>query len=361
MCSGKAAKTVAAELGVNVQSLMQWKQRLCPLPAVRDAVRALDAIEAENRRLRHQVESLVRQREILNKRWASSRPRAGAICTGEGNERRLLDPRAVRRIGGARSATTRGRGARLGGVRRPTQRCWASSWRRTSKAGRPTAARCVTRCLRERGHACGRHRIARLMRSAGLRQRWRRRCRISLTDSDHDLPVAPNRLMGQPPQCKADAVWVADITYVDTKEGWLYVAGVLDRHSRRCVGWAMDDTLATSLPLAALDMALTQRRPSQGLAHHSDRGVQYASNTYRQRLAAAGVRPSMSRRGNCYDKAPWRAFGAPSNANWSTAATSKPAPRPAAIFEWIEVFDNRVRRHSALGFQSPVDFENQLN
>lgn len=220
----------------------------------------------------------------------------------------------------------------------------------------------VLRWLRERGHDCGRHRIARLMRRAGLRQRQQRRFRISLTDSDHDLPVAPNRLKGQPPPGKADAVWVADITYVDTKEGWLYVAGVLDRHSRRCVGWAMDDTLATSLPLAALDMALTQRRPPEGLVHHSDRGVQYASTAYRQRLAAAGVRPSMSRRGNCYDNAAMESF-------WSTLKRELIHRRTfqtreearAAIFEWIEVFYNRVRLHSALGFQSPVDFENQPN
>lgn len=220
----------------------------------------------------------------------------------------------------------------------------------------------VTRWLHERGHACGRHRIARLMRVAGLRQKPRRRFRISLTDSNHDLPVAPNRLMGQPLPDKADAVWVADITYVDTKEGWLYVAGVLDRHSRRCVGWAMDDTLATSLPLAALDMALTQRRPPQGLVHHSDRGVQYASNAYRQRLATAGVRPSMSRRGNCYDNAAMKSF-------WSTLKRElvhrrdfqTRAEARAAIFEWIEVFYNRERLHSALGFQSPVDFENQIN
>ena len=116
----------------------------------------------------------------------------------------------------------------------------------------------VTRWLRGRGHTCGRNRIARLMRGAGLRSRPRRRFRVCLTDSDHDLPIAVNRLLGRCPPARPDAVWVADITYVPTAEGWLYVAGVLDRCSRRCVGWAMSDTLATSLPLAALDMALTR-------------------------------------------------------------------------------------------------------
>jgi transposase InsO family protein len=221
----------------------------------------------------------------------------------------------------------------------------------------------ITRWLRQQGHRCGRMRVARLMRQAGLSHRLRRRFRpMSLTDSNHDLPLAPNLMAHRMPTLKADAVWVADITYIPTLEGWLYVAGVLDRCTRRCVGWAFDDTLATTLPLAALDMALTQRKPPVGLVHHSDRGVQYASAAYRQRLAQAGVVPSMSRRGNCYDNAMMESF-------WSTlkrelvhrCCFATRAQARAAIFEWIEVFYNRMRFHSALGFKSPVDFETQLN
>lgn len=221
----------------------------------------------------------------------------------------------------------------------------------------------VMRWLQKRGQRCGRRRIGRLMRQMGLSQRWRRRFKpVSLTDSNHDLPVAPNLLAHRRPTLQPNTVWVADITYVPTDEGWLYVAGVLDRCSRRCIGWAFGDTLHTTLPLAALDMALTQRRPPTGLVHHSDRGVQYASATYRQRLAQAEVVPSMSRRGNCYDNAMMESF-------WSTLKrglihgqtfATRAAAR-AAIFEWIEVFYNRTRFHSALGCQSPVDFENQLN
>jgi putative transposase len=201
------------------------------------------------------------------------------------------------------------------------------------------------------------------MRQAGLSHRWRRRFRpMSLTDSDHDLPIAPNHLWHRLPTLKPDAVWVADITYVPTLEGWLYVAGVLDRCTRRCVGWAFDDTLAKTLPLAALDMALDQRKPPAGLVHHSDRGVQYASAAYRQRLAQAGVIPSMSRRGNCHDNAMMESF-------WSTLKRelvhrclfATRAQARLAIFEWIETFYNRTRFHSALGFKSPVDFETQLN
>ena len=217
--------------------------------------------------------------------------------------------------------------------------------------------------LQQRGQHCGRRRVARLMQLAGLNSRPRRRFRpVSLTDSNHDLPVAPNRLRALAPPQQRDAVWVADITYVETAEGWLYVAGVLDRCTRRCVGWAMDDTLATTLPLAALDMALKQRRPTAGLVHHSDRGVQYASQAYRQRLALAGVIPSMSRPGNCYDNAAMESF-------WSSlkrelvhrCQVATRAEAKTAIFEWIEVFYNRERFHSALGFKSPVDFETQLN
>ena len=217
--------------------------------------------------------------------------------------------------------------------------------------------------LRQHGQRCGRTRITRLMRVAGLSSRLRRRFRpVSLTDSNHDLPVAPNRLRDLALPKQRDAIWVADITYVETAEGWLYVAGMLDRCTRRCIGWAMDDTLATTLPLAALEMALQQRRPPEGLVHHSDRGVQYCSTAYRQRLALAGVIPSMSRPGNCYDNATMESF-------WSTLKRelvhryefATRAEAKAAIFEWIEVFYNRERFHSALGDQSPVDFETNLN
>ena len=217
--------------------------------------------------------------------------------------------------------------------------------------------------LLRRGQRCGHARAWRLLRQAGLSQRRRKKFRpMSLTDSQHDLPIAPNRLLHQPAPTRADAVWLADITYVPTHEGWLYVAGILDRRTRRCIGWAMNDTLATTLPLSALEMALAHRRPPAGLVHHSDRGVQYASQTYRQALAQAGAISSMSRRANCYDNAVMESF-------WSSlkrelvhrCCFATRAAARVAIFEWIEVFYNRERFHSALGFKSPVDFETQLN
>ena len=220
----------------------------------------------------------------------------------------------------------------------------------------------IRQWLTRHGQKCSRHRVARLMRGHRMASQTKRRFRVQLTDSNHDLPIAPNRLRDAKLPTRRDAVWVADITYVDTDEGWLYVAGVMDRHTRRCVGWAMGDTLATSLPLAALDMALQHRQPKTGLVHHSDRGVQYASAAYRQRLAAAGVQPSMSRKGNCYDNAAMESF-------WSSLKRelvhrcqfATRAEARAAVFEWIEIFYNRERFHSALGYKSPVDFEKQLN
>ena len=176
------------------------------------------------------------------------------------------------------------------------------------KVTRPAGARRICQQLKQQGHGCSRQRVARLMRGHQMKSQSKRRFRVALTDSNHDLPIAPNRLRGATLPARRDAVWVADITYVPTEEGWFYLAGVLDRHTRRCVGWAMSESLATSLPLAALDMALQHRQPPAGLVHHSDRGVQYASEAYRHRLAAAGVRPSMSRRGNCYDNAAMESF-----------------------------------------------------
>jgi putative transposase len=220
----------------------------------------------------------------------------------------------------------------------------------------------VTVALHEQGETVGRNRVARLMKEAGLQGRQARRYRVRTTDSAHHDPIAPNLLAELPAPTKPDTVWVTDITYVETGEGWLYVAGVLDLYSRRLIGWAMGSSLETALPLAALHMALRRRRPDAGLLHHSDRGCQYASAAYRSTLAEHGCIASMSRRGNCYDNATMESF-------WSTLkheliyrrrfATRDEAT--TAIFDYIESFYNRTRLHSALGFKSPLAYESNLN
>jgi putative transposase len=218
------------------------------------------------------------------------------------------------------------------------------------------------RIQRELNEPVGRKRIARLMREAAIEGRSQRRYRVATTDSRHDEPIAPNLLATATPVSKPDEVWVTDITYIETDEGWLYLAGVLDLFTRRLIGWAMGSSLVTALPLAALLMAIRQRQPAPGLIHHSDRGVQYASLDYRTVLAQHKPVASMSRKANCYDNATMESF-------WSTLKLelvyrchfATRAEATTAIFTYIEGFYNRVRRHSSLGYLCPLDFEANLN
>jgi putative transposase len=215
--------------------------------------------------------------------------------------------------------------------------------------------------LREEGIRCGRHRVARLMRQDRLQARPRRRFKRT-TQSAHGHTVAGNELQRQFQVAVPDCCWAGDITYIWTQEGWLYLAVLLDLCSRRIVGWAVSDRLTEELTLKALDQALAHRRPSAGLLHHSDRGSQYSARGYRQRLTRHGLRASMSRRGDCWDNAVVESF-------FSTLKTELfarqrwPETREHArreLFEYIEIFYNRKRRHSALGYVSPSRFEENL-
>lgn len=217
--------------------------------------------------------------------------------------------------------------------------------------------------LRALGLRCGRKRVARLMRGAGLRATSARRYRVT-TQSAHRAPIAPNRLARQfDPRAIAgpDQVWAADLTYLPTHEGWLYLAVVLDLASRRVVGWALRTRLDQELALAALRMALQHRRARGGL-HHSDRGVQYASAAYRQLLTAAGFTASMSRLGNCWDNAVVESFFATlSKELLVEGAFASRTAASRAVFEFIEIWYNRQRRHSALGYQTPANYEAQYH
>ena len=249
------------------------------------------------------------------------------------------------------------------------------------KSSRRYGAPRIHKDLKDAGICCGRKRVARIMRAAGLRAKRARRFCVT-TKSDHKHSIAPNTLDREfnISSCgelnrRLNRKWVADITYIPTREGWLYLAMVMDLASRRIVGWATSSLLERSLATSALAMALKQRRigkdlcnaPGQAclkaslkasLLHHSDRGSQYASDEYRMLLSGHGVECSMSRKGNCWDNAVAESFFATlktelvHDADWHTRDEAK-----SALFEYIEVWYNRVRRHSTLGYKSPVQYE----
>jgi transposase InsO family protein len=213
--------------------------------------------------------------------------------------------------------------------------------------------------LAENGVNCGHNRVARLMRDEELWAKQKRKFKVTTTDSAHNYPVAPNLLNQDFTASRPNEKWLVDITYIPTAEGWLYLAVVMDLYSRRIVGWAMSDSLERHLVIVALHMALTMRQPPPGLLHHSDRGSQYASEDYQAWLTKYQIQGSMSRTGNCYDNAPMESFFATlktelvHHCHYQTKAEAK-----TDIFEYIELFYNRFRRHSALHYQSPVNFEN---
>jgi transposase InsO family protein len=216
----------------------------------------------------------------------------------------------------------------------------------------------VWKDLREQGERISEKRVARLMRQSGLQGAVPRKRRVVTTDSKHQHPIAENLLDRQFAATAPDQKWVSDITYVDTCEGWLYLATVMDLFSRRIVGWSMSEHIDQQLTLSALRMALEARQPGTDLLHHSDRGSQYAAASYQRLLRDWGISSSMSRTGNCWDNAvieSWHrtlkveliggdCYGTRDEARWS-------------IFEYIEVFYNQRRRHSTLGYKSPAEFE----
>jgi Transposase and inactivated derivatives len=197
------------------------------------------------------------------------------------------------------------------------------------------------------------------MREMGLKARHQRKFKET-TNSKHNHPIAPNLLDRQFQTDRPNQVWVADITYIRTFEGWLYLAAVMDLFSRKIVGWAMSERMTSDLAIAAIKMAIKRRKPSKGLIHHSDRGVQYASSPYRKILKQNGIIGSMSRKGNCWDNAPMESF-------FSTLKTECIRDKiylarilaKREIFEYIEIDYNRKRRHSSIGNMTPENFENQ--
>jgi putative transposase len=215
--------------------------------------------------------------------------------------------------------------------------------------------------LRSQGNTASRGRVALLMRRHGIRALAGRRFKPCTTDSRHHLPVAPNLLKQQFLATTPNRIWLADITYIATGQGWLYLAAILDLATRKIVGWAMRDHMRTELPLAALIMAGQRQRPIPGLVHHSDRGSQYAAEIYTKQLAAMNATPSMSRTGCCYDNAPMESFfhtlkvELVHQRQWPTRDEAR-----RDLFAYIEGYYNRRRIHSALGYRTPEQAERQI-
>jgi transposase InsO family protein len=218
----------------------------------------------------------------------------------------------------------------------------------------------ILAALRAEGRSVSRGRIERLMRRHGIRAMTHRRFRVATTDSNHGLPIAGNLLDQTFLARRPNEIWLADISYIPTDEGWLYLAIVLDLFTRKVVGWAMRDHLRQELAIAALTMAIQRQRPGRGLIHHSDRGSQYAATDYGKMLKANGILASMSRKGNCWDNAPmesWFHTLKTELVHHAAYATREAAKRD--LFAYIEGYYNRQRLHSALGYLTPEQAELQ--
>ncbi len=228
------------------------------------------------------------------------------------------------------------------------------------KSSRQTygSPRIWARLLRQ-GIACGRHRVARLMRREGIRPQKRHKHYPVTTQRQPGVIPAPNRLNQEFSATMINTKWVSDFTYIDTAEGWLYLAIILDLFSRKVVGWAMSEHMNTALVETALHMALQTRQPDATLLHHSDQGSQYTSASYQSILTSTNIQLSMSRVGNCYDNAVAESFFGTLKAECVTSQFATHAQARTTIFEYIEVWYNRQRLHSSLGYFSPVEFEQQ--
>ncbi len=217
----------------------------------------------------------------------------------------------------------------------------------------------ITAEINEQGIRCGKNRVARLMRANGIQAEVRKKFRKKTTDSRHNYALAANLLIERK---QTEGVWAADITFIPTFEGWLYVSAVMNVRSRKIIGLSMSHKLSQELTAAALKDAVSRQKPSEGLIHHSDRGRQYASYVYQDLLKRYGMRASMSRSANCYDNAYMESFFGTLKREWVHERRYRTRQEARlSIFEYVEVFYNRIRRHSALGYRSPEQYEGLLS
>ncbi|WP_201365110.1 IS3 family transposase [Dictyobacter formicarum] len=357
--SGKSIAQLARDLGVSDSALHSWRKSIAhhgnqAFPGKGHQTE----LEEKLRRLERENEILRQERDILKKTGAYLRATAMMKyqCIFEHHQ-----DYPVKRMCAAFSVSESGYYAWL--KRETCQRAKANELllheieqifhEHRSVYGSPR----IHVALRDQGMQCGRKRVARLMRLHGISAR-RRRSRVQTTNSEHSFPIAANLLNRNFTAETPDRVWVSDFTYVGTREGWLYLATVLDVYSRRVVGWSMSHERTEELVLAALQMAVTWRKPAPGLIHHSDRGSQYASLCYQSQLQRHGIVASMSRKGDCYDNALAESFFATLKAECADrqSYTTRIEARQD-LFLYIEEFYNRKQLHSALGYVSPLTFE----
>jgi transposase InsO family protein len=215
----------------------------------------------------------------------------------------------------------------------------------------------IVKDLKEQQESCGKHRVISLMKKLDLRAKARRRFKAT-TNSNHNKSICENLLNRQFKPAQINQSWVSDITYIATKEGWLYLAAIMDLYSRNIIGWAMDKRMTDELVINALKMALFKRKITTGLLLHSDRGTQYASHDYQALLKNQGIKCSMSGKGNCYDNSPMESFfhSLKVECIYSQVFNARNEAK-SAIFDYIEIFYNRQRKHSSLNYMSPVNYE----
>jgi putative transposase len=362
---GRSATEVARDLGVSTWSLNRWVAliKAGAAPTEPKTLAAETPDQRELRRLRQENDYLRRQRDILKKLWASgaSRDAPRLFALMETMKEEFSIPGMAEALEVSKSGfhahgrkAERPRRRRDAELRTLLHRVFEQS-RRTYGSPRLRLE------LRDAGHRCGKNRVNRLMREQGLRARQKRRFRPQTTDSRHPHKVAENWLAKVPAPDWPGQVWQSDFTYVETGEGWLYLAFTLDACSRCCLAHHCREDMSAELTLATLAGAARRQRPMPSLIHHSDRGVQYACAAFRQQLQLHGVTASMSHPGNPYDNALAESFVATLKTEcFGEAIPQTKAAAKLMAFDYIESFYNRRRRHSSLGYQSPADFEKTL-
>jgi len=357
--SGRTQREVAEDLGVGLSTLVRWigrrRDRLTEMPGETPQA----DLAAELKRLRRENEILRQERDILKRATAFFRPGGKSMRFALVDQAKKDFPvhRLCQVLGVSQSGYFAWKDRPASRRQRDDMVMLAHVRSAFALSNGTYGSPRMTRELQDDGFAIGRRRTARLMRENGLRGRQKRRFKRT-TDSEHSWPIAPNIIDQDFTATAPNQKWGVDISYVWTREGWLYLAVVLDLFSRRVVGWAVGDRLHRDLALAALRKALVMRRPPEGLIHHSDRGSQYCSVDYQAELHRHGIRISMSGKGNCYDNAMVETFfkTIKSELVWRTVFYTRDQAAQA-IARYIDGFYNPVRRHSALDYISPAQFE----